>query len=442
MTQNIIPVTVNIRGGYGCYDIKNDILMMNWCYSTHQKMEHMLTQIEKHVNNKYYPRKLIVSKINSKSFTGETVPKDIINKSITNYTKHDIVRKGLHITVFQPKYEHKIISEYVTCPYINASNNNNQLNCSVYYRMKKCKEFTRENLNHFNEYSHEIDTFNDKYICEFQGECKHYINVMHGKQTISDECHMKLYRHPPRTRTVKLSETVNSFICNKYKAQNHRRFEPDQNKYYNDELDGYLYPLIYEVQKNGFASDLCLECGVNDTCTHNDYSILQIVNDKMNHIRHKTVGKPLNRAEMLALILYTGAECNYDLCKSQRNGDYNKWKWFDYCLFDAIYKLSVGECGNFSVYSGLSEVQLNTNFARNCYFVTYFSTSWNKSIAKRFIGSDNGMIIKIDKEFKNSSSVYCCDVSWISRFPDECEILFARSINWLFEGNNFKCSIK
>ena len=31
------------------------------------------------------------------------------------------------------------------------------------------------------------------------------------------------------------------------------------------------------------------------------------------------------RDKMLALVLYTGCDCNYDLCSSQRNGDYNKW---------------------------------------------------------------------------------------------------------------------
>ena len=32
----------------------------------------------------------------------------------------------------------------------------------------------------------------------------------------------------------------------------------------------------------------------------------------------------------------------------------------------------------------------------------------------------------------------CCDVSWISKFPDDCEILFARSLGWL---DNFSCVI-
>ena len=38
------------------------------------------------------------------------------------------------------------------------------------------------------------------------------------------------------------------------------------------------------------------------------------------------------------------------------------------------------------------------------------------------------MIIEIDKEFRDS--FICCDVSWISIFRDECEILIAQSLGY------------
>lgn len=50
----------------------------------------------------------------------------------------------------------------------------------------------------------------------------------------------------------------------------------------------------------------------------------------------------------------------------------------------------------------------------------------------------NGMIIQIDPNFKKKG--YCCDVSWISKFPDECEILFARSM-YLEVLKSFKCIV-
>ena len=65
------------------------------------------------------------------------------------------------------------------------------------------------------------------------------------------------------------------------------------------------------------------------------------------------------------------------------------------------------------------------------YFVTYVSTSWRKEVSLTFIGNNNGMMIEFDRWYRRSidfDSVYCCDVSWISKFPDECEILFARSV--------------
>ena len=68
------------------------------------------------------------------------------------------------------------------------------------------------------------------------------------------------------------------------------------------------------------------------------------------------------------------------------------------------------------------------------YFVTYVSSSWSKYVASRFMKGD-GMMIEIDKDYKKF--VTCCDVSWISKFPDECEILFARSL----QGHKFKCLI-
>eukprot|EP01084_Bolivina_argentea_P299450 516174_1 len=130
---------------------------------------------------------------------------------------------------------------------------------------------------------------------------------------------------------------------------------------------------------------------------------------------------------MLALILYTGCYCNYELCRTQRNGDYVTWKWFDKCLWDAISKLNKAENGSYKTYSGLSRVKLNKKQMTNCFFVTYTSTSWSKEQATKFMKNNPGMMIEIDQFYRNEPGIHCncCDVSWISLFPDECEILFA-----------------
>ena len=134
--------------------------------------------------------------------------------------------------------------------------------------------------------------------------------------------------------------------------------------------------------------------------------------------------------------LYIGCDCNYDLCKTQRGGNYHKWRWFDRCLYWAIAMLSLVESGSFDVFSGLGGVKLDAKAISEGYFVTYTSTSWSKQVAKTFMESDKGIIVQIDQAFKVVSN--CCDVSWISKFPDECEILFSRSTHSV---DGFKCTV-
>ena len=101
--------------------------------------------------------------------------------------------------------------------------------------------------------------------------------------------------------------------------------------------------------------------------------------------------------------------------------------------------MSSKETGLFPVYSGLTGVKMDTK-TESGYFVTYVSTSWKKEVSKAFMGKKKGMIIEFDKEYKvNKYIVNCCDVSWISKFPDECEILFARSVG--LGTNNFCCTV-
>ena len=45
--------------------------------------------------------------------------------------------------------------------------------------------------------------------------------------------------------------------------------------------------MIDEVVKNGYKYDLCLECKKDDNCKHEYYSILNIVDEKLNCARHK-----------------------------------------------------------------------------------------------------------------------------------------------------------
>ena len=114
------------------------------------------------------------------------------------------------------------------------------------------------------------------------------------------------------------------------------------------------------------------------------------------------------------------------MCKSQRNGNYVKWKWFDKCLFTAIQKLSARESGKYPVYSGLNGVKLSKRVIKGAYFKTYTSSSWQEAVANSFM-EGKGMMIKIDESFRKSFGSVCCDVSWISKFGvQESEVLIAR----------------
>eukprot|EP01083_Nonionella_stella_P267366 903272_1 len=209
------------------------------------------------------------------------------------------------------------------------------------------------------------------------GNSSHYHQVNH-------KCHRQIFRHPPKRRDIKLQDNVNAFITNTSDEQNHDYYKPtasDKQQYNWNKRDGYLGALMEEMIVNGVGSDLCLKCDTRDECQHlqalskgNDYyggefywfsrddyeyifsflnvyslvsvcyvsrtwyyyatlfnlwrsayhaqhSVLRFVDKKMNEHRHKQMGKPLNRAQMLSIILFTGeTDCNYYLCESQRNG--------------------------------------------------------------------------------------------------------------------------
>ena len=158
-----------------------------------------------------------------------------------------------------------------------------------------------------------IYNINDKPKCKYSDQCKSFKRLENGDYNISDLCHIKLYRHPPRTRNIKLSENMNAMVLNKNRKMNVPLYIPHSKdtvsiSKYRDNPPCYLASLIVEVIGNGFGYDLCLECGVNDECKHNNYSIMKIVDayEKMNCKRHKIMDMPLNRADILAVVLYTG----------------------------------------------------------------------------------------------------------------------------------------
>eukprot|EP01084_Bolivina_argentea_P041899 77351_1 len=459
-----------------------DTIPINVVYSRDELLQNIFNQVIHHLQKKYYPKKIQIQYIDATSFTavdraahnsaqerkkkekkdfayvsGKTYAEEdiklISNIPITSFRRHDIINKGLNIT-WHVKYIHKVSEIQIDCEYMKKSNTRDPLQCPIYQEMKVNYKLNEDNLKHLEEFNHFSNEYVQKPACRYGDECKAYIRQENGdSDRIDDKCHMKLYRHPPRRRQIQLAENMNSLIVNTSPKQNHPLYYPTSEDYkkhgfeikskvpymiwVSKSKNGFLKPLLNEVIANGFNYDLCLQCKQNDDCKH-EPSLLTVVDEKLNCVRHISMDSPLRRDEMLALILYTGGYCNYDLCSSQRNGNYEKWKWFDYCLWQGICKLSKKESGSFNVFSGLNGVKLDKLGIQYGYFVTYMSSSWIKEVATSFMGQQDGMIFNIDKEFKGDKDIICCDVSWISKFPDECEILFARSADGLMDDfNNF-----
>ena len=159
----------------------------------------------------------------------------------------------------------------------------------------------------------------------------------------------------------------------------------------------------------------------------------------MNHERHKQMGCPLYEYQMLSLILYCNGTCNHNLCQSQRDDTHQiKWPCFEYGLFISIRALATYEIHDENIYTGLSGVLLDVNelycqgvgsLALN--FKTNVSFSRDYRVAREFRGNE-GLIIGVNlyQSWMNSSgngaNPAACDVSWISKYPTEQEVLVSR----------------
>ena len=353
---------------------------------------------------------------------------DISKIFMSNMNQTFIMKNGFNFLVKKQSLTGTSISNIYSDVDTTKSIVNNQnrslckagVQCPIYLSMKNDYQFTQLNYHHIKQFDHFNNSINNKPACKYGAECHAFVRMENNRDyRFDDQCHMMIYKHPPRgRRQMELASNMNKLLMIERAQLIGKQVKHSSN----------LVLLINEVIKNGYKRDLCL----NDSDYRNNYfSILKIVNEKMDDVRHKQLRSPLTRAEMLSLIMYTGCDCNYDLCKQQRTyGDYNKWYNFDRCLTYGIKKLSKMEQfddnpnGKFRLYSGLHKVKLDKKSINLCYFPTYISTSWEKDVSLSFV-QNQGMLIEIDGNVANQ--FVCCSVDWISKFPDECEVLMART---------------
>ena len=198
-----------------------------------------------------------------------------------------------------------------------------------------------------------------------------------------------------------------------------------------------------EVRRNGYGYCLKIKEPMQSITT-----LRQIAEEKLQHPRHRELGSPLNLEEMLAVLLYTGTDCYADLRCSERDGDYRKWCRFASVLDIAVYNLAVVAAANCielppTLYHGLGHVyaqdlpEVCLGGAHDTVYCalgfsspTFMSTSWDRKVATDFIlmngsteHSVNGLLLQMAGR---KAAQIGADVSWISKFPEECEVLLGR----------------
>ena len=380
-----------------------------------------------------------------------------------------------------------VIDSIPVCEYLLMTKDKNIKHCPIYLSMIKNNQFSQSNLFHMQSFDHStmVEEFSD---CKDDKKCASYQRSLSrgGGYSIHDQCHMSIYKHSSRIplRLEKLANNFNYFTyfneSEKFIASKHMsQFNDNNNNKDKDKIRRYtkenktqvpiieLELLIEEVIKNGYKKDLLLDnYGKHRDKVANQYGILKIVQEKMLHPRHVEMGMPLlgNFAEMLALVLHTCCDCSYSLHLSQRlrmenikrlinssNNKMNKfnkkWDQFEARLNNAIRQIHNSEIKYYAyVYSCINDSNIkfddlleeeeeilqksddtkdSLGIKKRINFSTFVNTSRNENIAKEFMGNNykSGMIIR----FEPSSVVYlpCCDVSWISKFPNEEEVLFS-----------------
>eukprot|EP01083_Nonionella_stella_P079969 219520_1 len=121
----------------------------------------------------------------------------IENKSITKYDRNEIKTKGLRVRV-GVKYNHQVSNALISCPEMKRLDTTNPMKCSVYRGMKESYKYCAANLYHLEQYTHFTDEYGAKTECHHKDECKAYKRLENSGNALNDNCHMKMFRHPPR----------------------------------------------------------------------------------------------------------------------------------------------------------------------------------------------------------------------------------------------------
>ena len=375
-----------------------------------------------------------------------------------NQSKDVNIKVRIHMHLFRHPSHHLVINSKV----YNTNTNMNTNQCFTYVDI--------------NTYESPNMLFTARDCCEF---------VLDDNKTVAENLMLVLLIQEV-IKNGKAGELVQKSDLQNYKLLNNTKLTKLQThlkivlaKY--QILD--IINIIFENKYKHMSQILLIE-NINDTQRlistnwdnlmqelRKEYTLLDKLFDKMKHPRHTAMGSPLSKQRMFAVILYTDTECHASLIQELRQ--YNQkdivfapnWKHFDSCLYYAISTLCHCEKHDANIFTGLTDVYLDETkfddqYSNHLLLKTYQSFSQDLSVAERFRGSD-GLIIGVNlkriktiefdtncfvqcefnyntpgKENLPEKFVYelkedgagllCCDVSWISKFPTEKEVLVAK----------------
>eukprot|EP01083_Nonionella_stella_P091957 257213_1 len=136
--SNTIVINVDIDGDW------KDKLLIHSVYGKEQKMKQILNKITNYLNQKYDPVKYEIRYIKHESFTGNDDFIDLENKSITEYDRNQIKKKGLSVYV-NGKYNHQVSNVLISCPEMKRLGTADPMKCSVYRGMKESYKYCATN---------------------------------------------------------------------------------------------------------------------------------------------------------------------------------------------------------------------------------------------------------------------------------------------------------
>ncbi|ETN98281.1 hypothetical protein RFI_39226, partial [Reticulomyxa filosa] len=284
-------------------------------------------------------------------------------------------------------------------------------------------------------------------IIQVYWEIKGYFMVPY-KRTISTQ--KKISQASAESDTVSPSDIKPKFNPLLYTNKIQDLKEIQNALHFKLELNNQLQRLLCEVIKNGYLTDLIprkvLQTGEDvikqqinykeneeEKLTLNDkiLTILKELKILYHDDIHKQMGYSLQLYHICAIVLYCGKSCNVQFSYDQIKFKHYLWPYLDYYLQEAIMILHSHERReeeSIDLYCGLRGVRLENieKEIKSGFFISHVSTSNDIQVAQTF-RSDQGCILHFHPSMRRARAILNCDVSWISPYKHESEILFARS---------------